>query len=124
MSSHYNKQLKNFAKSLRKDSTPTEIIIWSKILRNNQTGVSFLRQRPIGNYIADFLCRKLKLIIEIDGYSHNFKNEEDIIRDTKLQELGYTTLRFHDEDIITDLDNVERTILAEIDKRINVMKEE
>jgi very-short-patch-repair endonuclease len=117
MSSNYNKQLKGFAKYLRKDSTPTEIILWLKVLRNDQTGFSFLRQRPIGKYIADFLCRKLKLVIEVDGYSHNFKHEEDIIRDEELLKLGYLTLRFHDEEILNDLENVERTITHEIEIR-------
>ncbi|MCX6182548.1 MAG: DUF559 domain-containing protein [Bacteroidetes bacterium] len=115
--SYYNKNLKGFARSLRHDSTLSEIRLWSEVLKNSQTGYAFLRQRPIEKYIADFLCRKLKLIIEVDGYSHNFKYEEDLKRDEELLKLGYKTLRFHDSEVMHDLMNVEKTIICEIEKR-------
>jgi very-short-patch-repair endonuclease len=114
---YYNKHLKNFARNLRNDSTVSEIHLWTKVLQNKQTGYTFLRQRPIDNYIADFMCRPLRLIIELDGYSHNFKYENDLERDKKLSELGYKTLRFHDDEVMKDLLNVERTIHLEIEKR-------
>ena len=76
-----------------------------------------MRQRPFHNYIADFMCRSLKLIIEIDGYSHNFKYEKDLERDRIAEELGFKTLRFHDEEVIRDIENVRRSILIEIKTR-------
>ncbi len=115
--SFYNKNLKGFAQNLRTDSTLTEIILWTNVLRDNKTGYPFLRQRPIGKYIADFLCRKLKLVIELDGYSHNFKHEEDVQRDIELQKMGYKTLRFHDEEVMQNLENVERNIIFEMKER-------
>ncbi len=66
------------------------------------------------NIIVDFICRKLKLIIEIDGYSHNFKHEEDILRDKELEKIGYKTLRFSEYQVKYDLDNIIRAILIEI----------
>ena len=73
-------------------------------------GFGFLRQRAIGNYIADFMCKELNLIVEIDGYSHNFKTEEDKKRDKELQEMGFTVLRFSDREVMLDLKNVQRTL--------------
>lgn len=68
------------------------------------------------NIIVDFICRKLKLIIEIDGYSHNFKFEEDSIRDQKLKDAGYTVLRFSEQNIRHDLDNVTAEIQQKIEE--------
>jgi len=62
------------------------------------------------NIIVDFICRKLKLIIEVDGYSHNFKYEQDLIRDEKLMEKGYVVIRVSERDIKRDLGNVIRVI--------------
>ncbi|GGK82928.1 endonuclease domain-containing protein [Rufibacter glacialis] len=106
----YNKNLKPFAKSLRADSTKAEIRLWSELLSKGRMGISFLRQRPIGNYIADFMCKELMLIIEVDGYSHNFKTDEDPQRDRDLSALGFTVLRFTDDEVMNDLPNVQRTL--------------
>ncbi|MBJ6118855.1 endonuclease domain-containing protein [Pontibacter sp. BT310] len=112
---HYNQNLKPFARSLRKESTKAEIRLWCEVLSKGKTGYTFLRQRPVGNYIADFLCKELKLIIEVDGCSHNFKTEEDIKQDKDLEILGFTTLRFSDEEVMKDLANVERVIVGWIE---------
>jgi len=108
--SHYNKELKPLAKVLRKESTLGEILIWDKLLKERRLGYQFLRQFPINNYIVDFACRKLKLIIEIDGYSHNFKTNEDGIRDKYLSSLGYKVLRFTEIAVRKDISNVHRAI--------------
>jgi very-short-patch-repair endonuclease len=107
---HYNKNLRAFAKALRTESTKAEVRLWSEVLSKGKTGYTFLRQRPIENYIADFMCKELRLIIEVDGYSHNFKFDEDEERDKNLEKLGYTTLRFRDEEVMKDLANVEWAI--------------
>lgn len=106
----YNKNLKPFAKSLRADSTKAEIRLWCELLSKRKLGYSFLRQRPIGNYIADFMCKELMLVIEVDGYSHKFKSEEDTERDKVLADLGFAVLRFTDEEVMNDLPNVQRTL--------------
>lgn len=109
--SNYNKKLKSFSRELRKNSTKGEIILWKKLLRNKKFyGYQFNRQYAIGNYIADFICRKLKLVIEIDGYSHNFTIERDIAKDNYLKNLGYTVIRFQETEIYKDMNNVIRTL--------------
>ena len=69
---YYNEKLKPFAKALRNDSTKAEVRLWGELLNKRRLGFSFLRQRPIHKYIADFRCKELKLIMEVDGYSHYF----------------------------------------------------
>lgn len=111
--SHYNKKLKPLARKLRNDSTPGEIKLWSEILRAKQFyGYQFNRQFAIENYIVDFISRKLRLVIEVDGRSHDFKAEQDAARDKRLNELGYRVVRIAESDIIHDLKNVIRTLEA------------
>lgn len=111
MKSHYNKKHKHLARSLRKRGTRGEQILWSKVLRAKKFhGYQFNRQFSIDDYIADFICRKLRLIVEVDGYSHYFKSKEDKQRDEKLEGLGYTTTRFLETEVINDLENVIRVL--------------
>jgi very-short-patch-repair endonuclease len=112
---YYNPRLKKFARNLRKHSTKAEIRLWSKLLRaGNMGGYSFLRQRPIGNYIADFMCKELKLIIEVDGFSHDFKDaaEKDLLRQQHLEALGFTVLRFSDQAVMEFLPDVNEIIMG------------
>ena len=78
-------------------------------------GVSFVRQRPIGNYIADFYCRERNLVIEIDGSSHDNKYEYDKERDEYVQKLGIHVLRISDKDVKKDMSNVLIWIKHNID---------
>lgn len=108
---HYNKNLKELARKLRNNSTLAEVVLWEKILRKKQLrGYSFLRQRPIGNYIVDFFCKDLKLIVEVDGEIHKFRKSKDIERNNNLKEKGYSIIRFDNEDIILGLPNVVKTL--------------
>ncbi|MFN8358212.1 MAG: endonuclease domain-containing protein [Spirosomataceae bacterium] len=110
---HYNKALKPFARQLRNHSTKSEVRLWCELLRNKQMlGYQFLRQRPIDRFIADFMCKELKLIIELDGVTHQdptviLKDEE---KDKTLSALGYAVLRFTDQEVMKDLPNVQRAI--------------
>ncbi|MFD2248344.1 endonuclease domain-containing protein [Pontibacter ruber] len=118
----YNKKLQPFVKVLRVTSTKAEVRLWCEVLRNGKQGYPFLRQRPLYNYIANFLCKDLKLIIEVDGYTHNFKTEEDAERDAVLAGYGFTTLRFTDEEVMKDLPNVQRTIEVWItDRQVSII---
>lgn len=109
--SNYNKNLKHFARDLRNESTLGEIILWKRILRAKTIfDYQFNRQLSMKvdgiQIIVDFICREFKLIIEIDGYSHNFKHKEDEIRDHKLNVLGYTILRFTEQEARHQIDHV------------------
>jgi len=107
---NYNKNLKDLAREKRNNSTLGEVLIWKNLLSKRKTGYQFNRQFPIDNYIVDFISRELKLIIEIDGYSHQFKHEKDIERDEKLQKLGYSVIRFSEKTVRYDFNNVIRAV--------------
>ena len=109
--SNYNKKLRSFARGLRNDSTLGEVILWDQVLKQRKFyGYQFNRQFTIESFIVDFICRKLKLIVEVDGRSHNFKAEEDASRDEVLQSLEYRILRVTEWEVRHDLQNVVRTL--------------
>ena len=84
-----NKNLKEFSRKLRNNSTPGEILLWQKLRSASKMGYTFNRQRPLGRYIVDFYCKPLKLVIEIDG-SYHFEEEQKIkdkMRENILAEM-------------------------------------
>ncbi len=90
--------------------------MWCEVFSKGRMGYTFLRQRPAARFIADFMGPDLKLIIEVDGYTHHFKTEEDQERDQALAELGFTVLRFTDGEVMKDISNVQRTVEHWIEK--------
>jgi very-short-patch-repair endonuclease len=115
----YNPKLKQLAKELRNKSTLAEVLL-SKKLKGKTLGVEFHRQVPLNEFIADFYCHELKLVIEIDGSSHNYKFEYDISRQSKLESLGIKILRFNDIDVKKDINNVLRAIKITIEEISNI----
>jgi len=113
----YNNNLRKFANSNRHKATKAEACIWKYILRaKKMKGYGFKRQRPVLNYIADFMCQELKLIIEIDGSSHDSPEafEKDQLRQKKLEQAGFTVIRFTNSDVLTQMDSVRKAIAATI----------
>ena len=108
----YKPVLKEFARQLRNDSTKTEIFLWLKLKGKQMYGYDFHRQKPIDNYILDFFCHELMMGIEVDGYSHKFLEvyNKDTIKEKRMRELGITVLRFSDEQVLRDMENVIRAI--------------
>ncbi|NVJ46657.1 MAG: DUF559 domain-containing protein [Cytophagia bacterium] len=103
----YNKHLKHNARRLRNESTPGEAILWKYVLRARSFyGLQFNRQFIIENYIVDFVCRELKLIIELDGEYHDQIIDQDEIRDKRLKELGYEVIRIPEKLVIDDVNAV------------------
>jgi very-short-patch-repair endonuclease len=100
-----NPTTKRKAVELRRESTPAERKLWSRI-RNNQLGVAFRRQHAIGNFIPDFCAIKPKLIIELDGSQHLEQEEYDKERTAFFKAKGYRVLRFWNNDVMNDLDAV------------------
>ena len=94
MKIRYNPKLKQRARDLRNKSTLSEVLLWNELKAKKMKGYQFMRQKPIGNYIVDFFCSKLKLVIEVDGESHNEKVEYDRMRQNHLEALGLSFLRF------------------------------
>ncbi len=110
---YYNKNLKELARELRNNSTKAEVRLWKEVLRGRRVhGYRFLRQRPVLNFIADFMCKELMLIIEVDGITHNYEDQWKLDQDRqkKLEQAGFAVLRFSDEEVLQDLPNVERVI--------------
>lgn len=97
--------------------TISEKKLWAAI-RKDQLGVRVLRQKIIGNFIADFYIRKHKLIIEVDGGSHNGKEKFDLFREAALREKGYKFVRFWDWEVSDDLNSVLERIKAELKQSI------
>ena len=105
----YNKSLKEYSKKLRNNSTLAEVLLWEE-LKSKKTGYTFNRQKPLLNYIVDFYCKSLNLVIEVDGDSHNHKYDLDLKRQKELEAYGLKFLRFDDLEVKRDINNVVRTI--------------
>jgi very-short-patch-repair endonuclease len=100
------------ARELRRNQTPYERDLW-QLLRDRQLeGFKFRRQYPIDPYIADFACPAAKLIIELDGNSHDERQERDANRDETLKEMGWTTLRFRNVNLRDNPEGVWLQIAA------------
>ncbi|MBU1306885.1 MAG: endonuclease domain-containing protein [Alphaproteobacteria bacterium] len=103
------------AKRLRVEMTDAERKLWS-LLRNRQfLGLKFVRQLPIGPYIADFACRQVDLVVELDGGQHD-QNPADHARTQVLAAHGYDVIRFWNYDVLSNSDGVLTTLGAHIDQ--------
>ena len=104
----YNTNLKTTSRNLRNNSTLSEVLLWNKLKSNQMMGYIFNRQKTIANYIVDFYCKVLNLVIEVDGKSHD--NEEkyyyDMNRDKILESLGLKILHFEDKEIKKNMNRV------------------
>jgi very-short-patch-repair endonuclease len=99
---------RNRAKSLRRTMTRAETLLWRYIKAEHLDGLSFRRQAPIGAYIVDFVCHDAKIIVELDGDSHDFEQRirHDEARDAWLSTRGYLVLRFTNEQVMSELEAV------------------
>ncbi|AZO67246.1 MULTISPECIES: endonuclease domain-containing protein [unclassified Mesorhizobium] len=103
------------ARKMRKVMTDAELKLWNEIRAHRLMGLAFRRQMPIAGYIVDFACPDRKLIVELDGSQHAQAeaSASDAARTAKLEALGWTILRFWNDDVIRDLDNVCQHIVIE-----------
>ena len=100
-----NPKTKHKAIRLRKESTPAERKLWSRI-RNDQLGVTFRRQHAVGNYIPDFCSPKAKLILELDGSQHLEQEEYDQERTKFFESMNYRVIRFWNNDVMNKIEDV------------------
>lgn len=102
-----SRQRKN-AKSMRRAMTDAELKLWNELRAHRLMGISFRRQVPIGPYIVDFACSGHRLIVEVDGSQHADAehSRHDEARSAYLSASGWTILRFWNDDVIRDIDNV------------------
>ena len=98
--------------------TGVELMLWSRLRRQQLEGHRFRRQAPIGPYIADFACFQARLLIEIDGPSHDDRVEYDRRRTAWLVRGGFRVLRFAADDVLSRLDDVLETILWELEDSV------
>ncbi len=117
MKIYYDPKLKEHTKSLRRNATYAERLFWKHLKSRQLHGLKFTRQKPIGNYIVDFYCSKLQLVIEIDGITHDGKQEYDEKREGILRKLGLEVMRFDGYYIIN---NTNDALQAISDKIINI----
>ena len=109
----YNKKLQPFANRLRKEMTKAEACLWKYVLRTGQmNGYQFRRQRPVLDYIADFMCMDLKLVIEVDGVTHQWGKTaaKDLGKEKDVTAAGFKVLRFTDEEVLKHIEGVREKI--------------
>ena len=103
--------------------TKAEACLWKYVLRARQLkGFQFRRQRPVLNYITDFMCKELMLIVEVDGITHYFEEtiKKDEIRQKNLESAGFTVLRFSDEEVLNNIHAVFNYLEDWIEKKTNL----
>ncbi|WJH39527.1 endonuclease domain-containing protein [Aliirhizobium terrae] len=107
-------KLRTNAKHMRKAMTEAELKLWNSIRAHRLMGLGFRRQLPIGGYIVDFACSTHRLIVEVDGSQHG--NDRDLrydaLRTQRLEQDGWTVLRFWNDDVVKDIDSVCLHILT------------
>lgn len=94
----------------------SEVLLWNQIKGKKLKGYQFMRQKPIDNFIVDFYCSKLTLVIEIDGESHFGKEEYDLIRQNKIESLGIRFIRFSDSDVKRNMQGVIQSLTEKIEE--------
>jgi len=113
----YNPALKQRAREMRNNSTKGEIKFWCELLRKKQAGYKFYRQKIINHFIVDFYCAKLKIVIEIDGTSHEGKEEYDKRRESVLESLELKVIRYNDLQVLNNFHLAEQDFKKQIKSR-------
>lgn len=106
----YKPQLTSVARMLRKNMTHSEILLWNELKNKQILGYDFHRQRPIDEFIVDFFCPRLSLVVEIDGDSHEGKLEKDSKRQSEIEAYGIHFLRFPDDEAKQNTEGVVEVI--------------
>lgn len=106
----YKPQTLKQARRLRRNMTPQERLLWTRLRDRQLAGHKFRKQQPIGSYIADFVCQQKKLIVEADGSQH-CDSGHDVTRDQWLKKQGYSVLRYWNNEINENLEGVLENIL-------------
>ncbi len=98
------------ARELRNNATPHEQLLWLHLRAGQLHGLKFSRQLPIGPFICDFVCRRHKLVVELDGSQHVAGADNDAERTAVLNALGYRVIRFWNNELTSNLAGVLETI--------------
>jgi very-short-patch-repair endonuclease len=127
MDSHYNKkqrirgtnpQVEQAARDLRTNLTPAEDYLWRALKSKQLNGLRFRSQHPVGNFILDFYCASCKLVVEVDGSTHDDRQDYDLERTNVLETYGYFVLRFTNDEVLGNIDIVLAKIAEAAEARI------
>lgn len=110
------KVVKQFRDDLKRNPTPAEKALWT-VLKNNQIGFKFRRQHIISNLIVDFVCLRQKLVIEVDGKIHLSQLDQDMVRTARLNVKGYSVIRFLNDEVLENPQNVALKIKSFIESK-------
>ncbi len=105
-----NAEIDQRARELRHNPTPAEAVLWARLRGHQLNGYKFRRQHPLGQFIADFCCPVCRLIVELDGPIHLRQIQHDQARTQHFEAFGYRVIRFPNERIEHDLENVLKEI--------------
>ncbi len=105
------------ARHLRRAQTAPEELLWSHLRNRRLGGFKFRRQVPLDRYVVDFLCFDAKLILEIDGPTHDGRLAADAVRTDALGAMGYLVLRFGNDDVLANMDGVPDEIFHTLEQR-------
>jgi very-short-patch-repair endonuclease len=116
-----NRELVGKARVLRSNMTRAEIILWSRLRSKKINGYKFRRQQPLFDYIVDFYCNDLKLIIEVDGEIHSFseKISYDSKHDSILKINGYHIIRLSNFEVETEINSAINKIISYISENLS-----
>ena len=105
-------QVQQRARELRQEMTPAEKLLWSRLRNKQLNGLKFRRQHPLGPFIADFYCAARRLVMEIDGDIHDLQPDRDTARTEQFEQYGYRVIRFRNERVLNNIEDVLATIEA------------
>jgi very-short-patch-repair endonuclease len=100
------------ARSLRRNQTDAEAMLWSMLRRRELNGFKFRRQHPISGFLVDFVCLESRLIVEVDGGQHSIAASRDEKRSEILRAAGFRVIRFWNHEVLCHMDGVLEQILA------------
>ena len=103
------------ARTLRRSLTGPKFLLWRRLRNRQLAGFKFVRQQPIGQYCADFVCRERQLVVEVDGASHA-DNPGDRRRDAELAALGYRAVRVWNNEVVSNIGGVLQMLVLELGK--------
>jgi len=106
----FNPKLRERARELRHTGNLCEVLLWQQLHHGKLNGLDFDRQKIIGDYIVDFYCAECRVVIEIDGGSHNEKGEYDEERNKFLEKQGLTVIHILAKDVLYHLGSVMTTL--------------
>ena len=111
------------ARELRRNSTFPERLLWGRLRASRLCGLKFRRQHPVGPFLADFFCDEHRLVIELDGKSHDGNAEQDARRSAFIRSQGLRVVRFSNDDVLREMDAVLKAILKECGIDWNAQRE-